>query len=372
VKAAIERIVACFGLVTVLGAPFQFEAAELEGVAEAADEAIEEATEQQRVVPFALPASGPARRDAVPEAFGRRAPGTVQDLKAMEDHLRELVARVSPAVVGVRVGGSTGSGVIISGDGLVLTAAHVSGAPGREVRFTFPDGRTASGTTLGTDHGTDSGLMRITEEGDWPYAGLGEADSVALGDWVMALGHPGGFDEERPVVVRLGRVIWRSSGVIRTDSTLMSGDSGGPLFDVHGRVVGIHSRISESTAANFHVPVGSYVASWERLARGENWGGRGFGSRTWVGVRGTDDSGGCRLERVWEGGPAHRAGLREGDVVTRIDRKPVKDYAFFLEKVSEVEVGDTVMIEVVRGNERLEVEVTVEARRRGRGPPGER
>jgi serine protease Do len=359
-------------LVTLLGATVQLEAAEPEGVAEAVVEAIAESADQPRAIPFALPTTEPARREAIPEAFRRRAPGTVDDLKAMEDHLRGLVARVSPAVVGVRVGGSTGSGVIISRDGLVLTAAHVSGAPGRDVRFTFPDGSTASGTTLGTDHGTDSGLMRITEEGDWPYAGLGDADSVALGDWVMALGHPGGFDEERPVVVRLGRVIWRSSGVIRTDSILMSGDSGGPLFDVHGRVVGIHSRISESTAANFHVPVGNYVASWERLARGDNWGGRGFGSRTWVGVRGTDDSGGCRLERVWENGPAHRAGLREGDVVTRIDRKPVKDYAFFLEMVSEVEVGETVTLEVLRGDERLEVEVTVEARRRGRGPPRER
>jgi serine protease Do len=319
-----------------------------------------------------LPAAGSAARDALPEVFGEDAPASVAQLEAIERHVRELVARVSPAVVAVRVGMATGSGVVVSADGLVLSAAHVGVEPGRDVRFSFPDGRTARGRTLGMNHGMDAGLMRITEAGVWPHAELGDPDSGALGDWVMALGHPGGFDAERPVLARLGRIIWRAGGSIRTDCTLVSGDSGGPLFDMHGRVIGIHSRISESTAANFHAPIGSYVSDWERLARGDNWGAREPRSRAWVGLRGVDHPEGVRLEQVFEGGPAFKAGLRGGDLVTRFNGRPVTDYGSFLRALSQIQPGEQVTLDVRRDDEAWEAEVTVEARRRGGGPFGRR
>jgi serine protease Do len=158
-----------------------------------------------------------------------------------------------------------------------------------------------------------------------------------------------------------------SGPVIRTDCTLVSGDSGGPLFDMHGRVIGIHSRISESTTANFHAPVGSYVTSWERLAQGENWGGRETRSRAWVGARGMDHPDGFRLERVVEGGPAFKAGLRDGDIVMRLNRQPVNGYQAFIRSIAESNPGEQVTLEVRRDDEQWEVEVTVEARRRGGG-----
>jgi serine protease Do len=283
----------------------------------------------------------------------------------MEVHVRALVERVSPAVVGVRVGLAVGSGVVVSPDGLVFSAAHVGGEPGRDVQFTFPDGRTARGETLGADHGMDAGLMRITDSGPWPHVELGEANGAMIGDWVLALGHPGGFDAERPVLVRLGRILWLVESVIRTDCTLMSGDSGGPLFDMHGRVIGIHSRISESTTANFHAPIGSYVAGWERLARGDNWGAREPRSRSWVGVRAVDHADGLRLERVMEEGPAFKAGLRDGDLVLRFNGRPLNGYESFLRALGQIEPGEQVTFEVQRDHEKWEVEVTVEARRRG-------
>jgi serine protease Do len=315
----------------------------------------------------ALPTAGVGERSELPEGLRRLAPGSVEQLKAMESHVRELVARVAPAVVAVRVGMAAGSGVVVSPDGLVFSAAHVGGEPGRDVRFTFPDGRTARGETLGADHGMDAGLMRITDAGPWPHVELGESDGARIGDWVLALGHPGGFDADRPVLVRLGRIIWLTGPVIRTDCTLVSGDSGGPLFDMHGRVIGIHSRISESTAANFHAPIGSYVTSWERLARGENWGARGPRSRAWVGVRGMDHPDGFLLDRVIEGGPAFTAGLRAGDIVLRLNGRPAKDYESFLHAVSEFNPGQQVTFEVRRDGDPWEVEVTVETRRRGGG-----
>jgi len=179
----------------------------------------------------------------------------MSDLKTIEAHVKDLANRVAPAVVAVRINGATGSGVVISEDGLVLTAAHVGGEPNRDVHFTFPDGRTARGKTLGMNHEMDAGLMKITDKGHWPHLDIGDLAQARLGDWVLALGHPGGFDPQRPTVLRLGRIIRLGTGWLQTDCALIGGDSGGPLIDMQGRVIGIHSRISDSVAENFHVPI---------------------------------------------------------------------------------------------------------------------
>jgi serine protease Do len=186
----------------------------------------------------------------------------------MERHVEALAARVSPAVVAVEIGSGSGSGVVISADGLVLTAGHVCGAPGRTVRFTFPDGKTARGKTVGVEYESDTGLMRITDRGPWPHAPMGDLAQARVGDWVLALGHPGGFDRRRSLVVRLGRIIRLVADALQTDCTISPGDSGGPLLDMHGRVIGIHSAISASLADNFHVAVTEFYDNWHVLAKG--------------------------------------------------------------------------------------------------------
>ena len=118
----------------------------------------------------AAPRPTPAYRTDLRPAFTKDVPVTLDDLRTMQRHVEALAARVSPAVVAVEVGNGSGSGVIISADGLVLTAGHVCGAPDRNVRFTFPDGKTARGKTVGVDHENDTGLMRITDRGPWPHA----------------------------------------------------------------------------------------------------------------------------------------------------------------------------------------------------------
>ena len=216
----------------------------------------------------ALPRPALAHRADLPSAFTKTVPGSVTDLRAIERHVKVLVARVSPAVVAVEVGTGSGSGVVISADGLVLTAGHVCGRPGRSVRFTFPDGKTARGKTLGRDYESDTGLMRITDRGPWPHAAMGDLRQARSGDWVLALGHPGGFDLRRSLVVRSGRIIRLAGDALQTDCTISPGDSGGPLFDMHGRVIGIHSAISSSLADNFHVAVTEFYDTWEVLAKG--------------------------------------------------------------------------------------------------------
>jgi len=178
---------------------------------------------------------------------------------------------VTAATVGVRVGSNSGSGVIVSEDGLVLTAGHVVGKPGQEVVFMFADGKTAKGKTLGLYGNADAGMMRITDPGKWPYLPRGQSRGLHVGAWCLALGHPLGFMKDRPPVVRLGRILRLSDNVIQTDCALVGGDSGGPLFDLEGRIIGIHSRIGMAMDINIHVPIDVFADNWERLLKGEQW-----------------------------------------------------------------------------------------------------
>ena len=96
----------------------------------------------------------------------------------------------------VQSGGGAGSGVIVSKDGLVLTAGHVSGRPGRSVKIVLPDGRRLNAVTMGGSEISDSGMCKIQDKGDWPFAPMAEKGKSQVGDWCFALGHPGGFIEE--------------------------------------------------------------------------------------------------------------------------------------------------------------------------------
>ena len=308
------------------------------------------------------PKAPTVRRDSLPSALRKPSPVTVSDLRAMEKHMRELIARVAPAVVAVRVRNATGSGVVITETGLVLCAAHVCESPNRDVVFTFPNGRTARGRTLGTNHEEDAGLMRITEPGKWPFANVGDLKESRLGDWVVAMGHPGGFDLQRSKVARIGRLIALDSDMLQSDSTLVGGDSGGPLFDMHGRVVGIHSRISDSTSANFHVSIACYARDWERLFKAESWGDERPPARPYVGARGTPRAEGYLIDRVDDNSPAAKAGLKVGDVVIQLNGVRLKDDSTFGDFVSNAKQGYSMALRVRREGQEHELKVVVGAR----------
>ena len=308
-----------------------------------------------------MPRPTPAFRSDLRPAFSKDVPVTLDDLKTMERHVKALAARVSPAVVAVEVGGSSGSGVIITADGLVLTAGHVCGRPDREVSFTFPNGKKARGKTVGANLENDTGLMRITDRGSWPHADVGDLQQVCLGDWVLALGHPGGFDLRRSLVVRFGRIIRMDAGALQTDCTISPGDSGGPLFDMHGRVIGIHSAISTSMAENFHVAVTAFYHGWNLLVKAPAPKEQANQPQAYVGATGVDDPDGCRLTEVDEDGPAAKAGLKPGDLVVKVDGREVKLYASFRRWVAQAEPGETLNIEIKRGDQVLSLEIKVEA-----------
>lgn len=198
-------------------------------------------------------------------------PASVEELKSLQDTVEKTVKKVLPSVVGVQVGPARGSGVIISKDGYVMTAGHVVGRPGQKVTFTFSDGETAEGVTLGMFKSFDAGLMRIKDCDDLPFVEKGVSADLKSGDWCIASGHPLGYQPGRPPVVRVGRILRVNEDAVQTDCPLVGGDSGGPLFDLEGRVIGINSRIGPRMEMNFHVPVDVFTTNWERLAKGDQW-----------------------------------------------------------------------------------------------------
>lgn len=306
---------------------------------------------------------------AEPPAFVA-APDSVAELRAIEHDIRAAVARVLPATVGVQVGASQGSGVIVSKDGLVLTAGHVIGEPGRDCTIVLPDGKRLRAKTLGLNRDIDSGLIKVTEKVELPFVEQGQSSDLLLGQWVIALGHPGGYRPGRPPVVRVGRVIDRSDSVIRTDTTLVGGDSGGPLIDLDGRVVGIHSRIGTSTTANLHVPINTFRDTWERLLAGEAWGGPIAGALgrfrgPIIGITGIDHERGCLVESVAPDFPASRAGLRPGDIIARINGDAVEGLAGLQRLLSKRRPGEELSLEVLRDGETVRVKLAPVARPRG-------
>lgn len=196
----------------------------------------------------------------------KSVPHGVEDLRAIEQAAQAVAKKLVPCTVGLSIGPRQGSGVIISEDGYVLTAAHVSGAPGLDAQVRFADGRLLQAKTLGMHLVADIALAKIVGDVKLPFVQVVPRDEAAkAGDWCVAAGHPNGFMAERGAPVRLGRIIDIREDVVRTDCPVMGGDSGGPLFDLQGRVIGIHSRIGEDLTFNLHGPALVSTNNWEQL-----------------------------------------------------------------------------------------------------------
>lgn len=290
------------------------------------------------------------------KVFAGQAPGSVAELKAMEAHVRKLAEKLVPCTVGVQVGQAQGSGVIISEDGYVLTAGHVVGKPNRKVQIILHDGRIVNGKTLGMNNGIDSGLIKITDKEKWPHAEMGDSEHLQNGQWLLATGHPGGYEPGREPVLRLGRVLASSDSVIITDCTLVGGDSGGPLFDMQGKVVGIHSRIGGPLTANMHVPVKTYSETWDRLVKGDAW-GHLPGAGPYLGVQADPNAKNAKIGEVYPNTAAAKAGIKVGDVITKFDGHDVADFAALANLVRDKDPGNVVKVTVKRGSETLELEI---------------
>jgi serine protease Do len=283
--------------------------------------------------------------------FSGKAPADISQLKFLEKRSAELMDELLPAIVNVQVGAAQGSGVVVSRDGYVLTAAHVIGRQNLNARIKFPDGREVNAKTLGLNRGVDSGMLKITEPGNYPYVEIGESSGMKNGQWVLAIGHPGGWDEKRGLVLRVGRLLYKNPTVLRTDCVLVGGDSGGPLFDFEGRVIGIHSRIGNALWDNFHVPIDTFSEDWDQLVASKIV---GASTKAYIGLSLSGDTN--QVSEVAPGSPAEQAGVKKDDRIIRMDGKPVKDKASMGEVFRELKIGQKVELVIQRG----ELEITME------------
>ncbi len=284
----------------------------------------------------------------------------VADLLARETQVKQLLEQVTPAVVAITATDSlknpgSGSGIVVSKDGLILTAAHVIAATGKDLRITFPDGRVVKGEALGANKTIDAAMVRLVEPGPWPHAELGNSDTILLGDWCVALGHPGGFVHERRPPVRLGR-IWRrdNDGAIRSSCPLIGGDSGGPLFDLHGKVIGINSSIHGTVDQNRHIALETLKVDWDRMLKNETWGSQRYSSDTSrIPMTGAifdrqATTPGVRIQSVAANTPAATAGLLTGDLITHCDGLELLSFHAFQRLLLKHKAGDTLRLTIQR------------------------
>lgn len=261
-------------------------------------------------------------------------------LEKRQVQLDDSLSKVRKSVVGVSDGFGVGSGVVVSGDGIVLTAAHVVDS-GRRRRFrsegitiTFPDGSEYPAKVLGKNRDADAAMLKITEGwrdgGEFPHAELGHTTDTVQGQWCFALGNPNGFQKERPAPVRIGRILSVGHRTVVSDCSIVLGDSGGPLFDMEGRVIGIHSMITSLIIENRHVAIDCFHRDWKRFEDGEVWGElRAFDNRLvessffGVGLKWKDFV--AQINKVIPESPADKAGLRPGDTLVSINGERFAD-----------------------------------------------
>jgi S1-C subfamily serine protease len=196
----------------------------------------------------------------------RQATTTAADLLVLQARIQQVVAQATPATIAFE----GGTGVIVQPDGLALTCAHVNVEAGRTFEVFFADGRTAQARSLGNHHGLDAGMVQLLGDGPWPFVPMADDQSTLLGSWCVALGYAVSFAEGQPPAVRFGRIHYHDGQTIISDCPIMGGDSGGPLLNLDGRLIGICSSCDEDVRDNASVPMNVFREYWDRMRSGED------------------------------------------------------------------------------------------------------
>ena len=294
-------------------------------------------------------------------------------LPRLQQSVWSVVNEARKTTVAVEALGSTGSGVVVSADGLVLTAAHVitnleTGEVAETVSILFENGQEFKADVLGTHKQIDAAMLKLRGEGPWVFSTLGNSTTVRPGEWMLALGHPSGYDALRAAPVRFGRVVSKNADYFfGSDCVLFGGDSGGPLFNLKGQVIGIHSWIGEDLQTNTHAGISGFLDSWEKLKiGGEDRSDLVPPPRVRKGqpVIGVMFDGGSRtrnvrLDAVLADSPAEEAGLREGDVLLRVDGAPISAARLRLH-LGNLKAGDEVLLDVRRGQKEFLTKVKLD------------
>lgn len=267
---------------------------------------------------------------------------------------------------------SLGSGFIIDPSGLIVTNNHVID-DADQITVTLNDGTSLPAKLIGRDDKTDLALLRVKPKSPLPAAHFGNSDKARVGDWVIAIGNPFGLGS----TVTAGIVSARNRDIaagpyddfIQTDAPINRGNSGGPLFDMDGNVVGVNSAIFSpsggSVGIGFSIPSNLAVDVIDQLRK------YGVTKRGWIGVRiqqvtsdiaeglGLPTTQGALVAEVTKGGPADKSGLKNGDLITGFDGKPVPDSRALPRIVADTVIGKTVPMDVLRGGRKETLRIQV-------------
>lgn len=286
------------------------------------------------------------------DSIGRVTPESLEAFIDLEEQLQDSISSVQDAIVAVNRG--AGGGVIVSPDGYVLTAAHVSGYD-RDVRIRLADGTNYKAKSLGAYRFADAAMVKIEGDGPFPYVSLAELDDTKVGDWCFAMGHPGGLDQSRGVVARLGRVITKKDNLMRSDSRILGGDSGCALFNARGQLIGIHSRIGMPLDQNYHAPIDAFIRNWDDMKNGAVIPPHALKGRGGFGIGTVDANPGVKIVEVkLEDSP-----LRKGDIIRQFDDFNIEDDWEYLVALSSKKIDEVARLRVLRDKVWLALEVKV-------------
>jgi len=273
---------------------------------------------------------------------------------------------------------SLGSGFIISADGYVVTNNHVITADGQgeveEITVTLTDGSEYPAELVGRDVASDLAVLKIARSEPFPFVEFGDSRQSRVGDWVIAIGQPFGLGGT--VTAGIISAVYRNTGTggaydryIQTDASINRGNSGGPLFDMQGEVIGINNAIFSpsggSVGIGFAIPAETAAPIVEKLKQGEAI------ERGYLGIRigpvtddiadalGLENNRGEFIQAVEPGEPADRAGLRAGDIVVKVNGKDVTPDQTLSFLVANIEPGTRVPLEIIRDGQRRTVNITV-------------
>lgn len=269
--------------------------------------------------------------------------------------------------------GSLGSGFVISEDGYIITNTHVI-EQADTIEVTFSDARTLTAQIIGRDKDSDIAVLKVVSRTPLAYVELADSDKAEVGDWVIAIGNPLGFggSVSAGIISATGRDLntGRSDNFIQTDAAINQGNSGGPLFNLAGEVVGVNTAIISQSGGSiglgFSVPSNTVKRISQQLIR------EGRVRRPWLGVNVQDaDEGlvrafrasaksGAIITRITQDSPAARARLEVGDLILAIDGRPVTGLRDLTRSLSEKQIGRPVSLSVFRGGRQREVSVTLE------------
>jgi serine protease Do len=268
-----------------------------------------------------------------------------------------------------------GTGIIIDAQGFILTNNHVVGGASK-VQALLADGSRYAARVVGTDPKTDMAVVKIDSNKALPHLKFGNSDSVEVGEWVVAIGHPRGLDQTVTtgiISAKHRRGITDPSGYqdfLQTDAAINPGNSGGPLLNLRGEVVGVNAAIASSSGGfegiGFAIPSNMAVyISRELISKGKV-------ERGWLGVSvqdlnydlsksmGIEGTRGALISEVIKGSPAEKAGLKQGDVVVAFNGKEIRDASQLRNEAASTAIGKEVKVTVFREGKAREIPVRIE------------